>query len=126
MSGYVVIKDGKPMLIRSKEELREIFKPVDSYQEALSYAIVMTGNFPVFNADFFQEKFTYFIAVPKPTNVRETEDGYYVTLFDYKHFGCGEHPYYLVTYSVTKDGQVKVTNRKKAFKDPDEDSLCRD
>lgn len=123
---YVVIKDDKPMLIRSKEELKEIFKPVDSYQEALSYAIVMTGNFPVFNADFFQEKFTYFIADPKPTNVRENYDGYYVTLFNYKHFGCGEHPYYLVTYSVTKDGQVKETNRKKAFKDPDEDSLCRD
>jgi hypothetical protein len=123
---YVIVKDDKPILIRSKEELKEIFTPVDSYQEALSYAIVMTGNFPVLDTDYFQEKFTYFISDLNTTNVRETQDGYYVTLFDYETFGCGEHPYYIVTCSVTKDGQVKETNRKKAFKDPDEDSLCRD
>jgi len=124
---YVIIQDGKPKLIKSKEGLKETFAPIDSYREALSYVIMVTGNFPVLNADYFKnERFTYLISNLRPTHVIETPEGFYVTLFDYKKFGCGEHPYYSVTYLVTTDGQVKEISRRKAFKDPTEDALCVD
>jgi hypothetical protein len=123
---YIVLIDKKPTRIKNKEDVKELYSPIDSYQEALSYTIIMTGNFPILNDSTFRKEYTYFKNDIRTSNVTEDKQGYYVSLFDYKTFGCGEHPYYSVLYYVDKTGLIKEISRDKAFKDKKEDSLCRD
>ncbi len=125
-SSYVVNIKGKLKKIADRFELRELYAPIENYQEALSYAIIMTDNYPIFDKSTFKKEFTYFKSNIKTSTVMEFEGGYYVSLFDYKLFGCGEHPYYTVLYLVTKDGQITEVNRDKAFKDKNTDALCVD
>ncbi|RIJ37423.1 hypothetical protein [Pontibacter oryzae] len=123
----IVIEDSVEFkFISSRSQFKEIFAPVETREEALSYAIVMSGYYPVFNKSYFKDGYRYFNSKPRTTVVQEVDGYYLVQLFDYKAFGCGEHPYYTVVVRVDKSGEVSEHRRQKSFADPEEDGLCRD
>ena len=124
--GYVIVVDGKTRIIHNKDEFKKTFAPIENYKEAFSYVIAITMNFPILDDNFFTDSFTYFESNIKISNVTEDDNGYYVSLFRYKQFGCGEHPYYSVLFHVTKDGEIKEISRRKSFKNSEDDSLCVD
>ncbi|MER2997223.1 hypothetical protein [Pontibacter populi] len=111
--------------ISSRSEFKEVFAPIESRGEALSYAIAMSGNFPVFDKEYFKDEYRYYNGIPGTTVVQEFDDYYLVQLFDYKAFGC-DHPYYSVLIRVDKDGNISEHRRKAVFEDPEDDGLCRD
>ena len=53
---YKVIINGDTLAIGTREEFRKIFAPVESVQEAIAFAHVFTGSFPIFNLDFLREE----------------------------------------------------------------------
>lgn len=122
---YLILKENKLEIIKSKKEFRLKFFPIEDYEEALSYTIVMTNSFPIFDETSFKKEYIYFNDV-KTSNVIEHKDGYFVQLFDYKQFGCGEHPYFSVSYNVTKAGVITEISKHKAFKNPANDGICVD
>jgi hypothetical protein len=97
--------------IGTKEKFREIFAPVESKEEALSFAYALTGLtlFPIYDFSFLKEEgidYNVFRKEIKPTSVKELPDGYEVILFD-TYYG------YVPSYSevlifVSKDGSVDV------------------
>ncbi|MCX2741981.1 hypothetical protein [Pontibacter anaerobius] len=122
----LVIKRDKGIeVIKNRFELKETFAPIESRGEALSYAIIMTSNYPVFDEEYFKDEYRYFSSKPRPTAVQEFKNHYLVKLFDYKTFGC-DHPYYSVLVRVDKNGDVSEYRRQAIFEDPEDDGLCRD
>lgn len=122
---YVIYRDGEFVVINSIEELGQAFLPIDSENEALSYALAATG----LGVRYGQEALPgleYFVDELEDTHVVKTPDGYQVLLFDYKLCGCGPHHTYAVEILVQSDGRIEETSRVPIFKDPEEDGLCVD
>ena len=103
-------------LIIKKSEFKEIFAPVESTEEAISYAMAMTSLQARFdinpNADV-----DYLVDVIEETHAEETPDGYLVYLFDWSHkMGCDIHPFYAVKVLVTPEGEVREVERQEIYR----------
>lgn len=44
--GFIIQKDTNFILLETKQEVQEFFAPIESVEEALSYAILVTGDYP--------------------------------------------------------------------------------
>lgn len=122
---YVIYKDGQYRLIQSVADLQEIYAPIQSETEALSYALSATGLGVRYGLQP-ERGLRYFVDDLQDTFVRQTEQGYLVHLYDYKLCGCGPHPTYAVDILIKTDGQLEEIRRVKVFEDPEEDNLCVD
>ena len=122
---YVIYKDGQYRLIQSVADLQEIYAPIQSETEALSYALAATGLGVRYGLQA-ERGLRYFVDDLQDTFVRQTEQGYMARLYDYKLCGCGPHPTFAVDILITTDGQLKEISRVKVFEDPEEDNLCVD
>ena len=95
-------------------DVPEIYRHVETKEEALSFAVALTSSFPKYDASAPEGYFP--VASPiEPTYMEETDEGFEVRLFDYEVCGCGSHPYYAIDYSVTKDGNVTELSRQKVY-----------
>jgi hypothetical protein len=111
---YIAEQDGEFKLIRSKEEFRTIFAPVETKEEALAFAVALTGSLP---RDDTSVPDGYFPVKPsiEATYAKVSEEGFKVHLFDSEICGCGSHPYYAIEYLVTVDGNVTELSREKVY-----------
>jgi hypothetical protein len=113
---YVIQQDGEYRLINKKSEFKEIFAPVESPAEALSYAMAMTSLGARFDIDP-DANVDYLVDVVEETHAEETPDGYLVYLFDWSHkMGCNVHPFYAVTVMVTREGDVNEVERQEIYR----------
>ncbi len=121
---YIVLSDGEFKLINNREEFKQFFAPVETPEEALSFAVALTGSYPVYDIEIPSH---YVVYVPEieETYVKETSDGFVVHLFHHTICGCGPHPVYAVDYLVTRTGEVKEISRQKIYEDPT-DRICAD
>jgi hypothetical protein len=111
---FIVMQDGEIKQIRTKEEFQSVFAPVETKEEALSFAVALTSSLPKYDASAPEGYFP--VASPiEPTYVEETDGVFKVHLFDYEVCGCGSHPYYAIDYSVTRDGNVTKLSRQKVY-----------
>jgi hypothetical protein len=111
---YIVRQGLQFVSIASTEKFRSMFAPVESEDEALAFAVALTGSFADYSPSAPDG---YFAVAPSvgPTYAKETNEGYIVRLFDRQLCGCGSHPYYAVIYMVTRDGNVTETSREAVF-----------
>ncbi len=131
-------KAGQTTLLDTPAKFKQAFAPVDSTEEALSFATTLTGAFPLYEFDKrapgrsaqgsinLMPEFRYFSSSFVPTTVKKEGNDYLVQLFKYQQFGCGPHPYYAVTYRVTPAGEVSEMSNTKLVEDPNFDGLCVD
>jgi hypothetical protein len=122
----LVVKSGDTLiLIDTEEKFREVFAPIESEQEAVSYVAYLTRAYPKYD---IEKKFRYrtFVSNFPSTYARRVDDGYEVLLHDKKVFGCGPHPYYYKLFNVTKAGKITLLKTVRMFEDPKEDALCVD
>lgn len=122
---YVIERDGGFVLIRSEDELRKVYTPITSRDEALSYALAATGLSAYFGFEA-PNGFRYFVDQLEDSHVVETDQGYLVYLFDYKLCGCGPHTTSYVEVFVSADGSIEERERSPLFEDPEQDQLCID
>lgn len=122
---YLVQVNGKIRLLDSIEGLASIYAPIESSDEALSYAVAATGFSAVY--DMHQNrKLKFYVDAPEETFVRETNDGYVVHLFDTFLCGCGPHIISSVDVSVSFDGAISLSEPMQTYSDPELDGLCID
>jgi hypothetical protein len=109
---FVLLQDGEFTLIASIFELQAAYAPIESANEALSYALVATGLSARYGLQGGESTpVTYYLVdTIQDTHVEETEDGYRVHLYSgyQPPCGCGTHTRYTVDVSVTRDGQVRT------------------
>lgn len=113
---YVIFKDGKYWLIIKQSEFKKIFAPVESPQEAISYAMAITSLSARYDIDPNADV-DYLVDVIEETHAEETSEGYIVYLFDTdRNMGCGIHSNYAVKVLVTRDGEVHEVSRQEIYK----------
>ena len=125
-------KSSQMKLLKSKEEFRRFFIPIESGPEALSYVTALTTAYPVYE---FSEQ--YFIRAPdengkyltkkvKPTEVWEKKDGYHIRLFDHVRCGCHRPELYEIEYVVTIDGYITQKSKKTVWQAARHYNICID
>jgi hypothetical protein len=122
---YVVSDSDTLVLVDSIDGLAALFAPIDTPEEALSYAIAATGYSAIYDLHEFPRPKLYVDSVEE-TFVTATEEGYSVHLFDAYLCGCGPHIAKSVEVEVSRDGQIKTSEPINAFSDPKMDELCID
>lgn len=122
---YIVYANGEFKALKNADEFRKFFGPVDTSEEALSFAVALTNSYAAYNVKP-PKGYRVYVDKIKDTEVKKIKDGYQVRLFDYQRCGCGPHPYFAVEYEVTKSGEVKEISRQKLYENPQQDGLCVD
>lgn len=112
----VVFRDGEYRLMIKKSEFRQLFAPVESSDEAISFAMAMTSLSARFDLDP-DDPVEFLVEAIEETHVEETPDGYLVYLFDSdRKMGCDIHSFQAVKVLVTREGQVQETDRQDIYR----------
>ena len=122
---YLIVVDEEMRLIDSLEGLAAQFAPIDSEEEALSYAIASTGFSAVNDLHEFPKPKLYADTVEE-TYVKSVDGGYIVHLFNTYLCGCGPHIARSVNVTVHMDGSLELSEFEEAFSDPQFDGICVD
>jgi hypothetical protein len=122
---YVIAVEGEFRLVKNADEFQAVFAPVESADEALSFAISLANVYALYGLKV-DWKYRYTVSALEDTYVDTTEGGYIVHAFDYQFFGCGLHYYYAVDVKVKSDGNVAELTRTKIYRNPALDDLCQD
>lgn len=104
-NSYIVENHGDAVLLTSEEDFRYNFAPIESADEALSYALAVTG----LNARYDvapTEGFTYFTDRIEDTYVQQVEDSYLVHLWHQEICGCSPFMTSQVDVLVHADGTI--------------------
>ncbi len=118
---YILFRNGKYSLISQESEIKTqsdmqaVFAPIESANEALSYALVVTDLEARYGLKV-QDWAIYLVNKIEDTHVEQTADGFVVHLFDFSDvISCGRHTIYAQDVLVTRDGQVKRINREPIY-----------
>ena len=122
---YLVYLDGKVQLLSSAEEMANVYAPITSENEALSFAMALTGYHPLYDLEGHPD-YEVLTSPLEESHVEKTADGYIVHLFDTDMCGCGPHITPAVDVLVRPDGTVTEAARYDAFRDPELDQVCFD
>jgi hypothetical protein len=122
---YLVEMDGKMRLIDSADGLKELYAPIESEDEALSYAVAVTGLTPLNDLNLHPLYKRY---IRPLIESHSTFDGkqFTVNLYDTYLCGCGPHIVSTITVTVQQDGSFSLSEPVGAFSDPKTDGLCID
>ena len=113
---YVIFQEGGFKLIIKKSEFKDIFSPIESEEEAISYAMAMTSLQARFDLNP-DDEIEYLVDVIEETHAEETPEGYLVYLFDWSHeMGCDIHPFFAVKVLVTREGGVQEVERQEIYR----------
>jgi len=122
---YLIVEDGKMRLIDSLEGLAKQFAPIDSKEEAFSYAMAATGFSAVNDLHRFPQP-KFYAETIEETFVKPVDNGYIVHLFNTYLCGCGPHIIPSVDVTVHTDGSIEVSEPVDAFSEPKLDGMCID
>jgi len=99
----------KYILVKSDDELKQVFAPIDSEEESISYVSIITGTYPIYDFGYINMK--YLVENFEFTNALRKENGFETVTFDYDIFCCPPHKYNLTRCFVDFNGNVKVLRR---------------
>jgi hypothetical protein len=122
---YVISKEEQFTAIQIFEDLQEVYAPIESPNEALSYALAATGLEAKYGIQR-QPGFRYFQESLEDTFVTERGGGYELLLYHYQVCGCGPHTTSAVRLRVSRDGTIEEVSNNPVYEDPAEDGLCVD
>jgi hypothetical protein len=114
---YAIEKDGQFQLLKNQGELKATYAPIESPDEALSYALASTGLEARYNLET-PSGYRYQVNQLEDTHVVETGDGYDVLLYHYQVCGCGPHTTSTVLLHVTGEDiqEIERTPLMKTLK----------
>jgi hypothetical protein len=122
---YAIFQDGQFATLNTREDLRRVFAPLQTSEEALSYALAATGLEAKYGLQH-EPNFRYLADQMEDTYVSETEAGFEVLLYHYRVCGCGPHTTSAFLFRVTRDGDLQEISSTPVYEDPAEDGLCVD
>jgi hypothetical protein len=122
---YVAYREGSFTLVETEDQFRALFAPVESPEEALSFALALTG-YSAYYGLAQEAGLEYFVRSLEDTHVEQTEDGYAVFLYHYQFCGCGPHNTYAIEVDVDRQGFLETKEPSAVFRNPQEDNLCVD
>ena len=121
----IVKVDSTFRLANTLNDLKEIYAPIETKEEALSYVLTYTGREAQYEFTL-ENNYRTFVNTINTTSVAKKNDAYEVNLFDYQLCGCGPHSYLMFIYTINKNGDIIEKDFKKLYENPIEDGLCVD
>jgi len=115
-TAYVIERQGKYEKIDSLRKLNSIYAPIESENEALSYAIAATGYSALYGTETLKDT-EYFVEQLENTHVEVHGDEYFVRLFEYGLCGCGQHVTMAIDVAVSRQGEIRETYREEVYRD---------
>ncbi|HET9905016.1 MAG TPA: hypothetical protein VFQ23_00200 [Anaerolineales bacterium] len=122
---YVIYQNGEFLLIKTAEDFRRIFAPIESSQEALSYVLAVK-NLSAYYGLKHDPAYKYEVNTIEDTYITPDSDGFLVHLFHEQVFGCGPHWTSEVDVRVSVEGNVEEVASQPILRDPNLDDLCVD
>lgn len=122
---YVIFRNDEFHLLKSEKEFRDVYAPIESPEEALSYVLAVT-NLSAYYGIVLDPASEYAVDTIEDTFVTATSDGYDLLLYSYAVFGCGPHWTSAVLVHVSSAGIIQELSRTNVFRDPDLDDVCFD
>jgi hypothetical protein len=122
---YIIYQNGEFTLLKTEEDLRRLFAPIESPDESLSY-VLAAKNLSAYYGLRYDPAFEYEVDTIEDTFVTPDADGYLVHLFHDQEFGCGPHWISAVDVYVSVSGTIEERNQQPIFRNPDMDELCID
>jgi hypothetical protein len=114
---YLIYRDGQFELIKTEDEFRAIFAPIETADEALSYVLALKkgDRLDAYYGLKADPKYQYFVDTIEDTHVETTENGFIVHLFD--HYVCPSRTE-AVDVLVTTQGLITGVKRVPIYEDP--------
>ncbi len=122
---YIIYQNGEFVLLKTEEDLRKLFAPIESPDESLSY-VLAAKNLSAYYGLHYDPTYEYEVDTIEDTYVTPDADGYLVHLFHDQAFGCGPHWISEVDVHVSVEGNIEERSSRQIFRDPDLDELCVD
>jgi len=112
----MIKKEDKYLIISNENELKKIYAPVETPEEAISFVCALTHSKPLYNFDLSIRN-KYYKKVLNKTFVSKLDNDYVVRLYHFETFGCYPHSMYQITYLVRKNGDIKELSNEKIYDD---------
>lgn len=122
---YLTYQNGEFVLLKTEEDFRKLFAPIESPDEALSYALAVKNLSAYYGLQYIPG-YEYEVDTIEDTYVTPDAEGYLVHLFYYQTFGCGPHWTSEVDVHVSTEGNIEERSSRPGFRDPGLDELCVD
>jgi len=122
---YVIFRNDEFFLLKSETEFRDVYAPIESPDEALSYVLAVTNLSAAYGIVVYPE-YKYDVDTIEDTFVTATSDGYDLLLYSDSPYGCGPHWTSAVTVHVSGEGVIQELSRTNVFRDPNLDDVCFD
>jgi len=122
---YVIFRNDEFLPLKSEKEFREVYAPIESPEEALSYVLAVT-NLSASYGIAVDPAYEYETDTLEDTFVTTTTDGYDLLLYSYAAFGCGPHWTSAVLVHVSGEGIIQELSQTNVFRDPNLDDVCFD
>jgi hypothetical protein len=123
----ILLCDSEYIEISDQQSFIDFFKPIETEQEAIAFAAILTNAYPKYDFDI---KWNYRIFKNRinKTYAKRIDNGYEVLLFNYdlNMGGKGPHPTFSIKYFISIDGVIKEIEKKKLYEDPKEDDVFYD
>jgi hypothetical protein len=121
---YLVMID-EMRLIESVEQLKELYAPIENEDEALSFAIAVTGYSALYDLN---GKLTYkFYQNPLEESYSRLDGNQFtVHLFNDFLCGCSPHIVQSIDVTVSQEGEFSLAEPVDAFSDRLNDGMCID
>ena len=120
----VVAKMGDSLVLMDTEQkFKDVFAPIESEQEAISYVAYLTHTYPRYTIEK-EARYRVYASYFPAAHAKKVNGGYEVLLHDKKVYGCGPHPYFYKVFHVTDGGEIKLLQTVRMYEDPKEDPIC--
>ena len=113
---YIIERQGNYVLIDSMSELKATFAPIETENEALSYAMAATGYFAFYGMEISSDT-EYYVEKLENTHVEVREGEYVVRLYHYNWGGCGYHETIAIDVAVSDHGNIREIYREVVYRD---------
>jgi len=122
---YVIQQNGEFVLLKTEEDFRKVYAPIESPEEALSYVLAVR-NLSAYYGLEHNQAYKYEVDTIEDTYVTQEADGYLVHVFYDQVFGCGPHWTSEVDVRISVEGNVEEVASQPIFRDPNLDEVCVD
>ncbi len=122
---YVIRRADQFQVLQSAQDFQNLFAPIESPDEALGYAIAVTGLDAVYGLKY-EPGYVYSADTLEDTFARTDGDGYLVHLYHFAIFGCGPHELAAFDLHVSRDGAIQELAQQAVYRDPRMDNVCTD
>lgn len=114
---YIIIKDSIFQLIKSEDQFRKLFQPINSTEEAVAYFQIIHKAVLVFDESSLNKlknsSYGKYLVSPETLNlnsVTETSDGFTITAYSESAISCTSD-LYSYTFLLKRDGQLIEQDR---------------